>query len=251
MSNQKIDYQKINGGVVACAGVNTNCWYVRETPDTFSVNGAFSSLQTIFDWVMIKDVDSRFFKAGVLRFCAGQRTVNIKFTSPFPSNDYFIFFSPNNNVNLYWTDKKVFKCTVSASGPIGSEVSWLAIHKDIARMTGINNPGTIYTGKRIITNSSIPSIVGKDTLDITSNADANVDGWYNNEIIIKPTSENDNIYQPMNLSSYTTLLSSNININNYWLEKAVDRVKVGTSYSSACQIDYLIIKSGVNWWDEI
>lgn len=251
MSNQKVDFQKIGGGVVACAGVNTNCWYQREAVDKFSVNGAFSSLQTIFDWVLVKNIDSRFFKSGVLRYCEGQTTVNIKFTSPFPSNEYFIFFSPNNNVNAFWIDKKVFKCAVSSSGPLGSELSWIAIHKEMARMTGVNNPGSIYAGSRIITTDSIPSIVTKETLDISDDADANVNGWYNNEIIIKPTEALDEIYKPMNLSSYSTLLSANININNYWIEKAKDRVKVGTSYPKSCQVDYLIIKSGVNWWDEI
>ncbi len=252
MSNQKVDYQKISGGIVACAGANTNCWYVRESPDKFSVNGAFSSLQTIFDWVLVKTVDNRFFKSGVLRFCEGQTTTNIKFTSPFPNNDYFIFFSSNNNVNIYWTDKKVFKCTVSASGPLGAEISWIAVHKELARLTGMNNPGSIYAGKRIITAlDPLPTTIAKETLDISLDADANVDGWYNNEIIIKPTESLDDIYKPMNLSSYSVLLSSDTNINNYWLEKAKDRVKVGTSYSTPCQIDYLLIKSGVNWWDEI
>jgi hypothetical protein len=70
-------------------------------------------------------------------------------------------------------------------------------------------------------------------------------------MIIKPTAALDEIYKPMNLSSYSALISSNININNYWIEKAKDRVKVGTSYSKSCQIDYLLVKSGVNWWDEI
>jgi hypothetical protein len=251
MSNQKVDYQKVSGGVVACAGANTNCWYVRESADKFSVNGSFSSLQTIFDWVMIKTVDNKFFKSGVLRFCEGQTTTNIKFTSPFPSNDYFIFFSPNNNVNVFWEDKKVFKCTVSASGPLGSELSWVAVHKELARMTGINNPGSIYSGKRVLTEDTVSTTPSKDSLDISLDSDANLNGWYNQEMIIKPTEALDGIYKPMNLSSYSTLLSSNININNYWLEKAKDRVRVGTSYPKACQIDYLIIKSGVNWWDEI
>lgn len=252
MSNQKVDYQKISGGVVACAGANTNCWYVREAVDKFSINGAFSSLQTIFDWALVKTIDNRFFKSGVLRFCEGQTVTNIKFTSPFPNNDYFIFFSPNNNVNVYWTDKKVFKCTVSASGPLGSELSWIAVHKELARMTGINNPGSIYAGKRILTMDEITQTTFiDDTLDISLEANANMDGWYNNEMIIKPTAALDEIYKDMNLSSYSVLLSSSININSYWLEKAKDRVKIGTSYPKACQIDYLIIKSGVNWWDEI
>lgn len=252
MSNQKIDYQKISGGVVACAGVNTRCWYVRETADKFSVNGAFSSLQTLFDWALVKTVDNKFFKSGVLKFCEGQTTVNIKFTSPFPNNDYFIFFTPSNNVNVFWTDKKVFKCTVNSSGPLGAELSWIAIHKELARMTGISNPGCIFSGKRIVTvTDPIALTAGQDSLDITDNDDANLNGWYNNEMIIRPTEELDEIYKAMNLSSYTVLLSSNTNINSYWLEKAKDRVKVGTSYTTPCQIDYLIIKSGVNWWDEI
>jgi hypothetical protein len=251
MSNQKVDYQKISGGVVASASANTNCWYIRDSVDKFSINGAFSSLQTVFDWVMVKTVDNRFFKSGVLRFCDGQTVTNIKFSSPFPDNDYFIFFSPSNNVNVHWTDKKVFKCTISSTGPLGAEVSWIAVHKELARMTGINNPGSIYSGKRVITTGEIPYDPSKETLDISLDADSNLNGWYNNEMIIKPTEALDEIYKTMNLSSYSVLTSSNININSYWLEKAKDRVKIGTSYPISCQIDYLVIKSGVNWWDEI
>lgn len=252
MSNQKIDYQKVSGGVVACAGVNTNCWYVRESADKFSVNGAFSSLQTLFDWALVKTIDNRFFKSGVLRFCEGQSAVNIKFTSPFPNNDYFIFFSPNNNVNLYWSDKKVFKCVVNSSGPIGSEISWIAVHKELAKMTGISNPGSIFSGKRVVTAiNPLPLVPSKESLDMSVDSDSNLNGWYNNEMIIRPTVNVDEIYKPMSLSSYTVLLSSDTNINSYWLEKAKDRVRVGASYSTPCQIDYLIIKSGVNWWDEI
>jgi hypothetical protein len=251
MSNQKIEYQKINGGVVACAGANTNCWYVRDRFDSFSVNGAFSSLQTIFDWVLVRDIDNKFFKSGVLKFCEGLTTTNIKFKSPFPSNDYFIFFSPTNNVNIFWADKKVFKCTVMSSGPLGSEISWIAIHKELARMTGINNPGSIYAGRRIITVDEIQSSSAVATLDTLKESNSNMDGWYNNEMVIKPTEAMDEIYKGMNLSSYSVLLSSNININTYWLEKAKDRVKIGTSYPKSCQIDYLMIKSGINWWDEI
>jgi hypothetical protein len=251
MSNQKIDNQKISGGVVATAGNNTVCWYQRESSDKFSINGSFSSLQTVFDWVWVKTIDSRYFKSGVVRFCSGQRTMNIKFTSPFPDNNYFIFFTPNNNVKAFWIDKKVFKCTISASGPLGSEISWVAIHKELARMTGINNPGSIYVGSRTITTDELEPEIDKPTLDMTNDRDSNLDGWYNNEMIIKPTAEKDEIYKPMNLSSYSTIITANININNYWIEKYNDRVKIGTSYPKACRLDYLLIKSGINWWDEI
>jgi hypothetical protein len=70
-------------------------------------------------------------------------------------------------------------------------------------------------------------------------------------MIIKPDNTTDGFYQDMNLSDYSIILSSNININTFWLEKSVDRVKIGTSFPAACTIDYFIIKSGVNWWNEL
>jgi len=251
MSNQIVDSIKINGGIVATAGVNTNCWYVREDFNKFSLNGAFAGLETVLDWAMVKDINERLFKSGVINFCSTQSSQIVKFKTPFPSNEYFVFFTPNNNVNLYWVDKKTFRFVINGSFTMGEELSWIAIHKNMAAMTGISNPGSIYSGKRVLTTASLPLISGKDSLDISQNTDSNLVGWYNNEMIIQPNFVQDGITTPMDLEDYTVILSSNTNINNYWIEKGTDRVKIGTSYPIACVIDYMFIKTGINWWEEI
>ena len=251
MSNTLIDNQKVNGGVVSTAGSNTNVWYERETEDTFSLNGSFANLQTIFDWVMIRSFDESLFKAGIVKFCGNKKSLVVNFDSPFPSTDYLVFFTTNNNVNTFWVEKKSFRFVMNGSYELGSEVSWFAIHKELAILTGVNNPGTMFSGSRILVQDSVPLVSGKDTLDITDDDDSNLTGWYNNEYIIQPSTTEDNNLQPMDLSDYSVILSSNININTFWIEKAADRVKIGTSFPAACTIDYFIIKSGVNWWNEI
>lgn len=255
MASQLVDNQKISGGIVATAGANTNCWYLREPGDKFSINGAFVNLQTLFDWVLIRSTDSRLFKAGVVKFCGSKKSVVVDFDSPFPSSDYYVFFSPNNNVNTFWVDKKPFRFVINSSFDLGAEVSWLAIHKELAVLTGVNNPGSIFSGRRLLTGeASLQTDTNGaiiESLDITDDANANLTTWYNNEMIIKPDNTIDGFYQDMNLSDYSIILSSNININTFWLEKSVDRVKIGTSYPAACTIDYFIIKSGVNWWNEL
>jgi len=251
MSNQIIDSNKINGGIVATAGVNTNCWYQRDGVNKFSLNGAFVGLETAFDWVMVKTIDERLFKSGVISFCGTQQSQVVKFKTPFPTNEYYVFFTPNNNINSFWIDKKTFRFVINGSATMGSEVSWVAIHKTLAMMTGVSNPGSIYAGSRTITTAAITPTMGKDTLDITLNADSNLTGWYNNELIIQPTTIIDGISTPMNLSDYTVILSADTNINNYWIEKAADRVKIGTSYATTCVINYMFVKTGINWWEEI
>jgi hypothetical protein len=84
----------------------------------------------------------------------------------------------------------------------------------------------------------------------------NLNGWYKNELIIRPTQAIDGISANnlMDFSSaqdYSVILSSNININTFWMDKRADRVKIGTSYANRCIIDYLFIKTGLNWWDEV
>jgi hypothetical protein len=255
MANQLVDNQKIAGGIVTTPGVNTTAWYQREPDNRFSVNGSFINLQTLFDWVIIKTTDSRFFKSGVVKLCGNKKTLVVDFETPFPSSDYFVFFTSNNNINRYWVNKKPFKFAISASFDIGSEMSWMAIHKELAVMTGINNPGSIFSGRRTII-GDLP--LQQDTngddiecLDILDDSNANLNQWYNGQLIIKPTNALDGFYQNMNLSDYSVILSTNTNINTFWLEKATDRVKIGSSFPAACTIDYFIIKSGLNWWNEL
>jgi hypothetical protein len=255
MANQKVDNQKISGGVIATAGTNTNVWYQRDAFNKFSLNGSFASLQTIFDWVTVKSADQRLFKAGVAKFCGNRKTLVVDFDSPFPSTDYFFLFSGNNNVNLYSIDKKKIKAVIKGSFNLESEISWLAIHKELAILTGVNNPGTIFAGQRQMLGVDSQQLDGegniKSGLDMEDDDDANNDRWYNGEMIIKPDQELDGFVENMNLNDYSVILTSNNNINMFWIEKAIDRVKIGTSFETPCVIDYLIIKAGVNWWNEL
>ncbi len=255
MANQRVDNQKISGGVISTAGTNTNVWYQRDSFNKFSINGSFGSLQTLFDWVTVKSSDQRLFKAGVSKFCGNRKTLIIDFDSPFPSTDYFIYFSGNNNVNLYTIEKKKTRAVIKGSFNLESEVSWLAIHKQLAILTGVNNSGTIFSGRREMYGSDIKKLntdgSTKLKLDITDDSDSNLNRWYNGEMIIKPDQILDGFVENMNLDNYSVILTSNNNINMFWVEKAIDRVKIGTSFETPCVIDYLIIKSGVNWWNEI
>lgn len=255
-NNQLIETQRINGGVIASASANTNCWYIREGKNTFSVNGALSSLHTVFDWVLIKEVDNKLFKSGIYNFCEGKTTLKINFKTGFPDNKYFLFFSSNNNVHIYWKEKHPFYFYIIASGPLGTEISWMAIHEKMAYTTGIHKPGSLYAGKRNIIYNNVPSLLSTiphQSLETLNNSHANLNGWHNNEYIIKPDVALDNIYKPMNLpQGYSVLLSTNKNINIYWIEKAVDRTRIGTSYPMEnCTVDYFFVEKGLNWWDEI
>ncbi|MCS7317925.1 MAG: hypothetical protein NZZ41_06445 [Candidatus Dojkabacteria bacterium] len=256
-NNQLIDFQRLNFGVIGSASANVNCWYIRELNNKFSINGSFSPLHTTYDWTLIKEVDNKLFKSGIVTFCRGKTMLIVKFKTSFKDNNYYIFFTPNNNVKLYWVEKKPNQFTILSSGPMGSEISWLAIHKELAYTTGINNPGSIYAGERIIefeqqTNVSINE---NKSLNMENNLHVNLNGWHNNEYIIKPTEDLDNIYSPMNIKEkhgYIILLSSNKNINIFWMEKYTDRFKIGCSFPIAnCMVNYMIIKRGLNWWNEI
>lgn len=264
MSSILIDNQKLSGGVLANAGNNTNTWYTRVSYDEFQINGSFNPLQGVYDWVLTKTTNTHYVKSDVIRFKSPRQSIPVTFKSIFPDEDYFVFFTCNENVNLYWSDKKKTGFVINASSPFGTEVTWLAIHKSFAKLTGVNNPGTIYAGSRelvydeIDCSSLVSSCGNNDTcaeteLDITKECHANLQGWYENEYIIKPTAYSDSPNIPMDLTDglYSVLTTTNVNINTYWLEKASDRAKIGTSFPIKCIIDYLFIKNGYDWWEEL
>ena len=244
-----VDNQKVSEGVLATAGTNTNVWYERGQGKKFTLFGSFSNIDNIFDWIGIKSVDERLYKGGILKFCGNAKTATIEFDSPFPSSDYFVFFSGNNNVNLYTLNKTPLKMVIKGSFTLNSEISWFAFHKRLAILTGENNPNSIFCGKREIVGVS-PIIEGKPSLNIEDDSDANLSSWYNGEIIIKPE-ESDGYVTNMKLNNYSIILSSNVNINMFWTEKAKDRVRVATSFETPCKIDYFIVKVGLNWWQEL
>lgn len=255
MANLIIDNRKIKGGIVSTPGINTNLYYRREN-DAFNINGAFNTQETLYDWATINSKESKFLKSGVIKLRADRKSLTIEFNSAFPSNEYYMFFTSSGNINLYTSEKRASRFTILSSFSVSEEISWLAIHRSLASKTGINNPGTLYAGSRIVEVTNGETLfqspgVSYETLDVNNDAHVNLSGWYGNELIIKPTVELDQIPQEMDLSDYTVLLSSNVNINTFWNQKARDRVKICTSFPRSCIIDYLFIKEGINWWDEI
>jgi len=251
MSSQLIDNRKIVDGVVATPGTNTNTWYTREVNGSFSINGSFNGAEAVFDWVLNKTSDSKLIKAGVVRLASSKKSLQIEFDTSFPDNNYYLFFLQNTNVSSYWLEKKVSRAVIAGSWELGDEVSWLAIHRDFARKTGIQNPGTIFSGQRRMDNTT-PDLGSATELDITNDAHSNLASWYDSEFIIQPSTSNlsDGFQQLPNLEEYSIILSSNNNINTYWVEKANDRFKIATSFDQACIIDYLMIKKGIDWWNE-
>jgi hypothetical protein len=264
MSSVLIDNQKLSGGILVNSGNNTNAWYTRISYDEFKVNGSFNPLQGIYDWVLTKTTDTHYVKSDIIRFKSPRQSIQVTFKSIFQDENYYVFFTSNANVNLFWSNKKRTGFTISASSPFESEVTWIAIHKTFAKLTGVNNPGTIYAGSRSLVydtidcNDLVPNCGDNDAcvedqLDITKDCHANLQGWYENEYIIKPTAYSDgpNIEMNFNDGLFSVLTSTNININTYWLEKANDRAKIGTSFPAKCIIDYLFIKNGYDWWEEL
>jgi hypothetical protein len=286
MSNVLINHRKINDGIVSTPGNNVGVWYTREASEKFSINGSFNGLETPYDWVLVKETDSKWVKSGIISFNTDRKSVVIQFTSPFVNEDYYVFFLSDNNTNLYWSSKKKNQFVVNGSFTIGSELSWLAIHKKIGQQTGLRTPGSLYTGQRILAvdkvqwngSSFIPGDdpLNESTLPMpadatnsvaipplpatpfcgTYDAAVNLNGWYKNELIIKPTSlldgiSSNNTMDFDSIEDYSIILSSDTNINTYWSDKRADRVKINTSYPTQCIINYLIIKTGLNWWDEI
>jgi len=275
-----VNSKKVNGGVVATPGRNVSTWYTRLPSDQFNINGSFNGLETPYDWVLVKETDSKFIKSGVISFNTEKKSTIVKFASPFVNNEYYVFFLTNNSTNLLWSDKKTNQFTISGGFGLGSEVSWLAVHKKIGQQTGIRTPKSIFVGERTLyndvfmwdgsnfvagieTNTSstlpLPSDSTGDAIPPppgTYDSSCNLNGWYNNELIIRPNKvmdgiSNNNLMNFTNSTDYSVVLSSNVSINTYWLDKRTDRVKIGTSYPIKCIINYLFIKTGLNWWDEL
>jgi hypothetical protein len=277
MASKIIDNSKIMGGVLTQAGFNANTWYERNVNGTFTVNSAWNGSENIFNWILTTTVDSKYTKSGVLKIASTKKSTTIRFDTSFPDTNYYVFFRSNDNSTLFWSTKYANRVVVNSSYSLGSEITWFAIHKTLLTSTGFNKSGNIFAGTRSITNnaSNMYDTNGKliETLDISNTSHYNGLGsssWYLNEYIVQPNSTYDGIqtlpaFQPLTDSkgniikdgngnieyNYSVVISSNENINTYYIEKGTNCVKIGTSYPASCYIDYFIVKTGVDWWNLI
>lgn len=253
MANQIVDNRKVRDGIISTPGFNTKTWYIRETPTSFSVNGAFNGTDNVFDWVLLKTMDTRYAKANVVKIPSSKNSLVVRFATAFPSTDYYVFFNSADDTNLYTVEKYNNRFVINSSLEVGNEVSWFAIHKTLLTSSGFNSSGNLFAGTRTIGGQLSPNldVYGEviDTIPISDNSYANLSGWYSNEYLIKPTFALDGFQTLPNLNSYSIILSSNTNINTFWIEKTTDRVKIGTSYPTPCSVDYLMVKTGVDWWN--
>jgi len=253
MANQIVDNRKVRDGIISTPGFNTKTWYTRESPTSFSINGSFNGSENVFDWVLLKTKDTRYAKSNVIKVASSKSSLVVRFETAFPSTDYYVFFNSADDTNLYTVEKFHNRFVINSSFSIGNEVSWFAIHKTLLTSSGFNSTGNLFAGTRTI--GAAMDVVSDGngdpitTLDITNDAAANLNGWYTSEYVIKPTLALDGFQVLPNLSSYSIILSSNTNINTFWIEKATDRVKIGASYPTPCSVNYLMVKTGVDWWN--
>lgn len=255
MASIFVDNRKVKGGTLSSPGNNTNLYY-RRAEDAFKIVGSYNNLETLFDWLLINSKESKYVKSGTANMNSDRHFVTIEFKSPFINNDYYLFYLSSGNVNLYTINKRSARFTIGSSFSVSEEISWFAIHKKLAHKTGISNPGSIYAGSRSIAEDYENDLLRPngdiyESLDINNNNHSNLSGWYNSEFIIRPTNELDDIVQDMDMSDYSVLLSSNSNINIFWNQKEENKVKISTSFPQTCIIDYLFVREGVNWWDEL
>ena len=275
MANKIIDNRKLTGGILTLPGFNTNSWYQRNADASFTVNGAWNGSENIFNWVLTKTINSKYTKSGVVKVASVKKSLTIRFDTGFPDNNYFLFFNTNANSTLYWSTKYTNRFVINSSFSLGDEITWFAIHKTIISSSGFNKSRDIYAGTRVMNGVNTTDKLDDEghiwqSLDITNNANSNNTQWYKSELIIAPNLALDGVqvepaYSPLIDSAgkpivdssgnteynYSIMLSSNENINRYYVEKASDRVKIGGSYPVNCNIDYLMVKTGVDWWNLI
>lgn len=274
MASKIIDNRKLTGGVLAQSGFNTQLWYERGVDGAFTVNGAWNGSENIFNWVLTKTINSKYSKSGVVKIATEKKSIVVRFDTAFPDTNYYVFFSGNTNSSLFWSTKYANRFVINSSYSLGEEITWFAIHKTLLTSTGFNKSGNIFAGTRTIQTIAPNDINSEgeivDTLPLTSTSHENGTSWYRSEYIIKPTASLDGIqtlpsFQPLKDKAgkvvvdsngnveynYSIILSSNENINTYYMEKGSDRVKIGTSYPAECTIDYFMVKTGVDWWNLI
>ena len=255
--------RRVSGLIAMSPNSNVNTFYERTDNTRFNMLTSFNGFSQNIDWVIAKEIDTSLFKAGVLKVNGNIKSETIKFDSPFKDKNYFIFISNPLNQKIYWNNLCPDRFTVSASYFLEKEVAWMAFHQDV--FGGVFTPDSIYVGRRTLTDRVFIDSDGNsynewpgntnDSLIFPSPTEVNLEYWYNNELIIKPEigveSESGNMNINVDDPGYSIILSSNENINMYWVEKSNNQFRVRTSSPVPCTVHYLAIKNGIEWWDEL
>jgi len=272
MASKIIDNRKLTGGILTQTGFNAHSWYDRNANGSFTVNGAWNGSESLFNWILTKTTNSKYTKSGVIKMATEKKSIVVRFETSFPDTNYYVFFSSNANSTIFWSSKYTNRFVINSSYALGEEITWFAIHKTLLTSTGFNKSGNIFGGTRIITGIAKTEINSNgeivETLPLQDNSHLNGSDWYRSEYIIAPTTILDGIqtlpsFQPLKDKNgkdvvdangnteynYSIVISANENINTYYMEKGVDRAKIGTSYPINCTIDYFMVKTGVDWWN--
>lgn len=238
--------QKVTGLVSLTPNSNVNTYYNRLNDGRFTMLTSFNGFNNSIDWVVAAPTDTKLFKSGTLKVNGKLKSETIKFTTPFKDADYFVFLSSPSNQKLYWQTLCNNRFTITSSYYLMQEISWMAFHKDI--FGGVYTPNSIYTGRRTI-NGFVETVNGE------SPTTANLGYWFNNEYLIQPQIGVDGDPGSMSIDptnpGYSLLLSSNQNINIYWTNKNINQFSVKTSSPTDCILHWLVIKNGVEWWQEL
>lgn len=238
--------KRVAGLVATTPNANVSTYYDRVSDNKFNILTSFNGFSKNIDWVIAKPLDTPIFKSGVYKVNGKLKSDVINFETPFKDNNYYIFLSSPSNQKIYWQLLCNNRFTITASHYLLKEVCWMAFHKDM--FGGVYTPNSIYVGRRDIT-SSVETTSGDPP------AIANLPYWYNHELLIKPEVGVADDAGNMTISEtdpgYSILLSSNENINIYWNKKEYNQFSIKTSSPVATTVHWLVIKNGVEWWQEI
>jgi len=238
--------KRVAGLVALTPNQNVNTYYERTEDVKFNILTSFNGYSESVDWIVSRPLDTTVFKAGVYKVNGKLKSDTITFDSPFKNTDYFVFFSSPVNQKIYFNQLCPNRFNITASHFLQKEVSWMAFHRDI--FGGVYTPDTIFCGSRTLQGYI-------ETPDGESPTTPNLDNWYNSELWIKPEIGVQGDPGSMTIDptdpGYSVILSSNENINMYWTEKSSDGFRIKTSSPAPCVVHWLVVKNGVEWWNEI
>lgn len=238
--------KRVSGLVAMTPNSNVMTYYDRTDDNKFKLITSVNGYSNKIDWVVSKPINSTLFKSGIIKINGTLKSETIKFDTPFKDDDYFVFFASATNQNLYWNILCSNKFTVSSSYLLDKELSWMAFHRDI--FGGVYTPNSIFVGERTLTSS-------QETSGGEAPTTANLPYWYNNYLLIQPELGIQDDSGVMSVDptdpGYSILLSSNENINLYWDTKYIDKLLIKTSSPAPCIVHWLVIKNGVEWWQEL